>query len=123
MGMEDGFEPLNPDEVLYVNIGRVLMSNPTFKVSEFLDALAQAVSDREDDWPEEKESWFSDGVECQALRFGSGGWQRGRVRLRLEFRPVRALKKAPDREPERSERPLRPRPLDNPYGGDDDLDY
>lgn len=81
------FQPLSDDEVLYVSLGRVLMSNPTFKVGEFLDALAQAISDREDDWTDENEGWFSDGLECEALRFNAQGWQRGRVRLRLEFAP------------------------------------
>lgn len=81
------FQPLNDDEVLYVSLGRVLMSNPTFKVGEFLDALAQAISDREEDWTDDNEGWFSDGLECEALRFNSQGWQRGRVRIRLEFAP------------------------------------
>ncbi len=81
------FQPLNDDEVLYVNLGRVLMTNPTFKVGEFLDALAQAISDREEDWSEETEGWFSNGLECEALRFQNQGWQRGRVRIRLEFAP------------------------------------
>jgi hypothetical protein len=81
------FQPLNDDEVLYVNMGRVLMSNPTFKVGEFLDALAQAISDREEEWSDDKEDWFSDGLPCEALRFSSQGWQRGKVRIRLEFAP------------------------------------
>lgn len=86
--MNEPFEPLDADEVLYVPVGRVLMRNPTFKVGEFLDALAQAVSDLEEDWPEEKEGWFGGlGLNCEALRFSSGGWQRGRVRIRLEFSP------------------------------------
>jgi len=72
----------------------VLMSNPTFKVAEFLDALAQAVSDREGDWNEENEGWFTDGLECEALRFSTNGWQRGKVRLRLEFSPHQRRPKA-----------------------------
>jgi hypothetical protein len=89
--MDEQFQPLSDDEVLFVSVGRVLMTNPTFKVGEFLDALAQAISDREDDWVEENEGWFGEGLECEALRFGNRGWQRGRVRLRLEF--------CPDQEP------------------------
>lgn len=81
------FQPLDDDEVLYVTLGRVLMANPTFKVGEFLDALAQAISDRENDWADENEGWFSDGLECEALRFNGQGWQRGKVRIRLEFMP------------------------------------
>jgi KGK domain len=83
----NNFQPLNDDEVLFVSLGRVLMANPTFKVGEFIDALAQAISDRENDWTEDNEGWFSDGLECEALRFNAQGWQRGRVRIRLEFSP------------------------------------
>jgi len=78
---------LNDDEVLYVNAGRVLMANPTFKVEEFLDALAQAISEREGDWSDECEGWFGEGLRCEVLRVTNQGWQRGRVRIRLEFFP------------------------------------
>lgn len=84
----ENFVTLSDDEVLFVRTGRVLMSNPTFKVSEFLDALAQLVSDQEEEWTEEQEGWFGDrGARCEVLRFGNQGWQRGRVRIRLEFCP------------------------------------
>lgn len=85
--MDNQFEPLDHDEVLFISVGRVLMTNPTFKVGEFIDALAQAISDREEDWSDDNEGWFGQGLPCQALRFGTPGWQRGRVRLRLEFCP------------------------------------
>lgn len=84
---------LGDDEVLFVRSGRVLMSNPTFKVSEFLDALAQLVSEQEDEWSDEREGWFTErGQSCEVLRFGNQGWQRGRVRIRLEFCPDRPPK-------------------------------
>ncbi|WP_421655761.1 KGK domain-containing protein [Leptothermofonsia sp. ETS-13] len=85
--MNDQFQPLDDDEVLFVSVGRVLMTNPTFKVGEFIDALAQAISDREQDWDDANEGWFGNGLECEALRFGTKGWQRGKVRIRLEFCP------------------------------------
>ncbi len=88
--MDEQFQPLSDDEVLFVSVGRVLMSNPTFKVGEFIDALAQAISDREDDWDEANEGWFGHGLECEALRFNTRGWQRGKVRIRLEFCPDQA---------------------------------
>jgi hypothetical protein len=97
------FQPLNNDEVLFVSVGRVLMANPTFKVGEFLDALAQAISEREADWPEENEGWFSDGLECEALRFSTQGWQRGRVRIRLEFAPDTPRASLPERRSSSSE--------------------
>jgi len=85
--MDEQFEPLDNDEVLFISVGRVLMANPTFKVGEFLDALAQAISDREEDWAEENEGWFGDGLACESLRFGTKGWEKGKVRIRLEFCP------------------------------------
>lgn len=85
--MDQEFGLLQDSEVLHVTRGRILMSNPTFRVNEFLDALAQLISDQEDEWTEETEGWFSRGLECEALRLGNQGWQRGRVRIRLEFCP------------------------------------
>jgi hypothetical protein len=112
--MDEQFEPLDNDEVLFVSAGRMLMPNPTFKVGELLDALAQAVSDREDDWTDEHEGWFGEGLECQVLRFGTKGWQRGKVRLRLEFdpQPDRPKMLDPQREDiRRSERIAKPRDM------------
>ncbi len=79
--------PLSDDEVIHISVGRVLMSNPTFKVGEFLDALAQAVSEQQGEWSDECEDWFGDGARCEVLRLGNQGWQRGRIRIRLEFFP------------------------------------
>lgn len=91
--MNGGFGMLSEDEVLFVRAGRVLMSNPTFKAGEFLDALAQLISENEEQWSEDQEGWFSDqGTRCEVLRFGNQGWQRGRVRIRLEFCPEQSPK-------------------------------
>jgi hypothetical protein len=91
--MENEFGLLRDDEVLFVRIGRILMPNATFKASELLDALAQAVSERDEEWSEDCEGWFSeDGLPCEVLRFGNQGWQRGRVRIRIEFRPEKQPK-------------------------------
>lgn len=114
--MDNQFEPLSNDEVLFVKAGRVLMPNPTFKVGEFLDALAQAVSDREEDWSDANEGWFSMGLRCEALRFSRGGWQRGRVRLRLEFCPDEERPKLLETRREDVRRPERSTPrYDDPY--------
>ncbi len=91
--MDNDYGLLGEDEVMYVRSGRILMSNPTFKVSEFLDALAQLVSEQEREWSDEREGWFNErGQGCEVLRFDGQGWQRGRVRLRLEFCPEPAPK-------------------------------
>lgn len=91
--MDNDFGLLGDDEVLFVRSGRIIMANPTFKVSEFLDSLAQLISEQEGEWSDEREGWFTDrGQTCEVLRFGNQGWQRGRVRIRLEFCPERAPK-------------------------------
>lgn len=95
--MSNPFVPLDDDEVVFVRSGRVLLDNPTFKVGELLDALAQLVSDREADWSEDHEAWFSEGSDCEVLRLSGSGWQRGRIRFRVEFSPDRTQERLPDR--------------------------
>lgn len=127
--MESKFEPLNNDEVLFISRGRILMANPTFKVSELLDALAQLISEQEEVWSEETEGWFTDGLTCEVLRFGNQGWQRGRVRLRVEFCPddrpklLREGPRLPQEEGRRRagrERPVREDIYGKPEGFFDD---
>ena len=121
--MDNQFEPLNNDEVLFINVGRVLMVNPTFKVGEFIDALAQAISDRETDWSDDNEGWFGEGLPCEALRFGTQGWQRGRVRIRLEFVPDTSKPKMLDVPRERTRRLEKPDPKFDDVYNDVDDDY
>jgi hypothetical protein len=54
--------------------------------------LARAVSEWKyklsDLFPKPLTSWFSrDGMECEILRVSGGGWQKGKLRFRLEFIP------------------------------------
>jgi hypothetical protein len=104
--MDNEYGLLSDDEVLFVQSGRILMANPTFKVSEFLDALAQLISEQEREWSDEREGWFNErGQSCEVLRFANQGWQRGRVRIRLEFcpeRPPRLLQESTSEEPQES---------------------
>jgi len=60
------------------------ISNPTFKLDEFLQAFKTAVSFPESD--SIKEMWLVDGVECEILSPGKG-WQKGKLRINLEFYP------------------------------------
>ncbi len=95
--MANPFHPLDDDEVVYIGAGRILLDNPTFKVGELLDALAQLVSDREADWSEDHEGWFTDGADCEVLRLNGSGWQRGRIRMRVEFAPSKIQERLPER--------------------------
>lgn len=128
--MDNDFGLLGDDEVMFVRSGRILMANPTFKVSEFLDALAQLISEQEGEWSDEREGWFTEeGQTCEVLRFSNQGWQRGRVRIRLEFCPERApklLRESPSIQETsgeddlfRDDRYIPRRSRDNAYGRDD----
>ncbi len=128
--MDNDFGLLGDDEVMFVRSGRILMANPTFKVSEFLDALAQLISEQEGEWSDEREGWFTEqGQTCEVLRFGNQGWQRGRVRIRLEFCPERTpklLRESPSTQESsvhddlfRDDRYTPRRNRDNPYDRED----
>ncbi len=87
--MSDRFEPLNSGEVVSVhNDTQVLSGHRTFRVGELSDAIKAQLANAIAGWSEEKNGWFTpEGIDCEALRFGSNGWKKGRIRLCLEFCP------------------------------------
>jgi KGK domain len=87
--MNDRFEPLNSGEVVSVQHDKqVLSGHRTFRVGELNDAIKAHLEQSIAGWSEEKNGWFTqEGIDCEALRFGSNGWQKGRIRLCLEFCP------------------------------------
>lgn len=89
---------LNEDDVLSMtspNFGTA----STFKVSE-LKAKVRQFANQENKgshYASAKVQWFSDtGVECELLRVESGGWQKGRLRFKLEFIPDTTPTSQPD---------------------------
>jgi len=82
------FEPLDNGEVLSINESELIyIGHTTFRVGEFAEAVRTKLEATEG-WNEQKNAWFTDtGVDCEVLRFTSGGWVKGKVRLRLEFSP------------------------------------
>ena len=87
--MSDRFESLESGEVVSIqHETQVLSGHRTFRSGELNDAIKSYVEQAIAGWSEEKNDWFTDrGIECEALRFGSKGWQKGRIRLSLEFCP------------------------------------
>jgi KGK domain len=87
--MQDRFESLESGEVVSVqNDAQVLSGHRTFRVGELSESLESHLKSAIANWNEAHNSWFQpEGVECEALRFGSQGWQKGRIRLCLEFCP------------------------------------
>jgi KGK domain len=89
MIMNDRFESLESGEVISVQHDTLVLSgHRTFRVGELNEAIESHLKKAIENWSEENNGWFTpQGLECEALRFGSKGWQKGRIRLCLEFCP------------------------------------
>jgi KGK domain len=87
--MSDSFNSLDSGEVISIQKdSQVLVGHRIFRVSELNDAISTHLKNSVDGWNEEKSNWFTtQGIDCEALRFGSNAWQKGRIRLCLEFCP------------------------------------
>jgi KGK domain len=87
--MHDRFEPLDSGEVVSVrNDIQILNGHRTFRVGELSDAIKAQLASEIAGWTEDKNNLLDlEGVDCEALRFGANGWQKGRMRLCLEFCP------------------------------------
>jgi KGK domain len=87
--MNDRFESLESGEVISVQHDiQVLSGHRTFRVGELNGAIESHLKSAIANWSEENNGWFTpQGIDCEALRFGSQGWQKGRIRLCLEFCP------------------------------------
>jgi len=97
MGVDNQFEPLASGEVLSVDeSAQILIGHRTFRVSELADAIKTQLEHGLSEWTQDKNAWFSEeGISCEVLRFSSGGWQKGKVRINLEFCPQVAEEKTP----------------------------
>ena len=87
--MADRFESLENGEVISVQHDiQVLSGHRTFRVGEVSDAIKAHLEQAISNWNQADNGWFSpQGIDCEALRFSSPGWQKGRIRLCLEFCP------------------------------------
>jgi pilus assembly protein FimV len=84
------FYPLKSGEVICVaNPVQFVSPHNTFRVSELAEALKQELIKYSSyGVTEEDLGWLSpEGSDCAILRFGSPGWQKGRLRLKIEFCP------------------------------------
>jgi len=88
MSVDNQFEPLLSGEVLSVDeSAQLLIENRTFRVDEFLEAIRMQLEGLEG-WNQDKNGWFSEkGIPAEVLRFMAKGWQKGTVRISLEFVP------------------------------------
>lgn len=75
--MENQMILLNEHDVISTSSSH-LMFQCTFKVIEFMTIIKEKL--------EEEENLFIQGIDCEVLSPGKT-WQRGKIRLRLEFFP------------------------------------
>jgi hypothetical protein len=70
---------LNNDDVVSMKSEYSVIGSNLFKLGWFkggLERISGALS-----------KWISDGVDCEILSVNGGGWQKGKLHLRLEFIP------------------------------------
>jgi KGK domain len=96
--MSDRFNSLDSGEVISIQKdSQVLVGHRIFRVSELNDAIANHLKNAVDTWTDDKSNWFNtQGIDCEALRFGSSAWQKGKIRLCLEFCPDEDSTSAPN---------------------------
>jgi hypothetical protein len=77
--MSSNFKRLDPSAVISSkeNISR-LIYHTTFKVAELIEAIQNPTG--------KSKEWFDEGVGCEVLNLDRG-WQKGKVRITLEFCP------------------------------------
>ena len=83
--MSNNFERLEREDVVSVYSNQIFVNNRTFTVSEFIAAIMQMHKQKIGELTEGKEYWFSEGIDYKMLKPGAKNWQRGKVRINLEF--------------------------------------
>lgn len=82
--MGDRFEHLDRDEVISIDESdQLFISHTTFKVGELVDAIQTKIIGQYGKNP----AWMNEGVEAEILKFGAKGWQKGKLKIALEFYP------------------------------------
>lgn len=82
--MSNNFEHLKHEDVVSVYSDQILVNNRTFMVNEFITAMTALMREKAG---VTAERWFSEGVDCKILKPSSKSWERGKVRITLEFCP------------------------------------
>lgn len=91
---------LAQEDVVSVYDNEILVKNRTFTINEFLTEMKKALQTQ---LTEGKENWLTNGIDCKILKPGAKTWQRGKVRIALEFEPENLEVKESDKNNELGE--------------------
>jgi len=82
--MGNGFEALSQDDVMsiYPEVFQQLNVSNTFKAVHLLESIKVYIGSKTIE-----ASLFDEAINCEVLRLGNKRWQKGKVRIRLEFCP------------------------------------
>lgn len=109
--MDEKFKPLEDEEVLSVEEEQQillpqLMVTPEQLIAEMKSVLAYHGRYRTN---ENLGKWMGEGADCEVLKFGAKGWQKGKVRIKvsIEFCPDEPeIEETPTEEIPQPESPL-----------------
>lgn len=85
--MNQPFKSVDTDDVVSVYASQIFLTSKTFTNSEFVTAIFQSTKKSLGELTQEQQSWFGEGLDCKLLKPGAKSWQRGKVRITLEFCP------------------------------------
>lgn len=85
--MQLKFNNLDREDVVSVSKSKIIVDGTTFTVEEFVKALMRTISNYVGNENDERRNWFNTGLDCKVLIPGTKGWQKGKVRITLEFCP------------------------------------
>ena len=72
------------EDVVSVYDNEIFVKNRTFTLNEFLTEMKKALQTQ---LTEERENCLTNGINCKILKPGAKSWQRGKVRITIEFEP------------------------------------
>lgn len=85
------FEPLQANDVVSMaKRTALIVDDTTFKVEQLIEQLIDYAGASNG-----KENWFSDGADCEVMQVNKGQWQKGKIRISIQFCP-----ESPDSDPE-----------------------
>jgi hypothetical protein len=76
---------LGNNDVVSIDRKKSPLGFSTFKVIELTENLANRMGQEFDN--ETLAAWILEGIPCEAMETTGGGWQKGKVRISLEFIP------------------------------------